>query len=70
MIRREFSDCTVLTIAHRLETILDFDLVVVMDDGTVGEMGQPGDLLQNEGSKFSCLVKRLGMESKPNTVIP
>ena len=45
-IREEFRDCTVLTIAHRLETIADYDLVVVMDQGRVAEVGSPLELLQ------------------------
>lgn len=35
-----------LTIAHRLETIADYDLIVVMDDGKIGEVGSPFELLQ------------------------
>lgn len=34
-IREAFSDCTLLTIAHRLNTILDADRVILMDDGKV-----------------------------------
>jgi ABC-type multidrug transport system ATPase subunit len=44
-IRNEFCDCTLLTIAHRLETIADFDLVAVLDAGLVGEYGSPHYLL-------------------------
>jgi ATP-binding cassette subfamily C (CFTR/MRP) protein 4 len=44
-IREEFQDCTVLTIAHRLETIADYDLVIVMDGGEIAEMGPPHVLL-------------------------
>ena len=45
-IRREFHACTVLTIAHRLETIADYDLIIVMENGAVGEVGSPHFLLQ------------------------
>jgi ABC-type multidrug transport system ATPase subunit len=51
-IRKEFSDCTLLTIAHRLETIADFDLVAVLDSGSVAEYGPPHYLL-NSGSAES-----------------
>ncbi|KAJ1662282.1 Canalicular multispecific organic anion transporter 1 [Coemansia sp. RSA 25] len=56
MIRKEFSDCTVLTIAHRLETIMSSDRIIVMDKGTIVEMGPPQELLAKDG-KFAQLVK-------------
>lgn len=51
-IREEFRDHTVLTIAHRLETILDSDLVMVMDAGRLVEFGPPGDLMEKEDGPF------------------
>ena len=48
-IRKKFAECTVLTIAHRLDTIIDSDLVVVMDQGKCVESGHPFTLLvENE----------------------
>ncbi len=44
-IKHEFKDCTVLTIAHRLETIIDSDLILVLDHGVVVEYGTPQQLL-------------------------
>ncbi|CEM19582.1 unnamed protein product [Vitrella brassicaformis CCMP3155] len=44
-VRAAFRDCTLLTIAHRLQTIADYDKVVVMDAGRVVEVGAPYDLL-------------------------
>ena len=44
-IRKEFQHCTILTIAHRLETIADYDMVVVMEKGLVAESGSPLQLL-------------------------
>ena len=41
-----FKECTVLTIAHRLHTIMDSDRVLVMDAGRVKEYAAPGRLLQ------------------------
>ncbi|KAJ2640754.1 Multidrug resistance-associated protein 1 [Coemansia sp. RSA 1694] len=56
LIRREFSDCTVLTIAHRLDTIMNSDRIIVMDKGTIAEVGTPQDLLV-KGGMFAQLVK-------------
>ncbi|CAG0897047.1 unnamed protein product [Darwinula stevensoni] len=59
-LRRSFSDCTVLTIAHRLDTIIDSDKVLVLDHGEIKELGQPHELLQNENGFFSDLVGQTG----------
>ncbi|KAJ2069879.1 Multidrug resistance-associated protein 1 [Coemansia sp. S2] len=56
LIRKEFSDCTVLTIAHRLETIMNSDRIIVMDKGTIAEIGTPKELLAKDGM-FAQLVK-------------
>jgi len=57
-IRNEFGDgaTTVLTIAHRLETIMDADKILVMDAGVVGEYASPAELLSDPNSLFSELV--------------
>lgn len=44
--RSAFRDCTVLTIAHRLNTIMDSDRILVMDDGRVAELDSPAALLE------------------------
>eukprot|EP00981_Chlorochromonas_danica_P007275 scaffold1632_cov208-Ochromonas_danica.AAC.4 len=54
-IREEFKDCTVLTIAHRLETIADYDLVVVMAYGKVAEVGTPMELLRDGENEKDAL---------------
>nr|CAD7572757.1 unnamed protein product [Timema californicum] len=59
-IRRKFADCTVLTIAHRLNTIMDSDRVLVMDAGTMVEFGRPYELLQNQGGYFYSMVQETG----------
>ncbi|KAJ2244388.1 Transporter of the ATP-binding cassette (ABC), partial [Coemansia sp. RSA 455] len=56
LIRKEFSDCTVLTIAHRLETIMNSDRIIVMDKGTIAEIGTPEELLVKD-RMFAQLVK-------------
>ncbi|XP_011308333.1 multidrug resistance-associated protein 5 [Fopius arisanus] len=55
-IQQEFSDCTILTIAHRLQTILSCDRILVMDAGAIVEMGTPDDLLNNSNSVFSNML--------------
>eukprot|EP00921_Rhytidocystis_pertsovi_P021853 GHVQ01034965.1.p1 GENE.GHVQ01034965.1~~GHVQ01034965.1.p1 ORF type:complete len:1721 (-),score=244.53 GHVQ01034965.1:456-5618(-) len=62
-IRQEFSDCTILTIAHRLQTILDYDKVLVLDDGTVKEFDQPKMLYANKNSLFRSLALEAGISS-------
>ncbi|XP_017461230.1 PREDICTED: multidrug resistance-associated protein 1-like, partial [Rhagoletis zephyria] len=60
-IRREFAHCTVLTIAHRLNTILDSTRVLVMDAGRVLEFDTPEALLANTDSSFYSLAKDAGL---------
>ncbi|KAF3228981.1 hypothetical protein TWF191_002091 [Orbilia oligospora] len=55
VIREEMKDKTVIAIAHRLQTIMDFDRVAVMENGRVVEVGEPKALLK-EDSKFKQLV--------------
>jgi ABC-type multidrug transport system fused ATPase/permease subunit len=55
-IREAFQGCTVLTIAHRVNTIMDSDKILVMDDGHVAEFDSPEELLKNEKSMFSDIV--------------
>ncbi|KAJ2056013.1 ATP-binding cassette glutathione S-conjugate transporter ycf1 [Coemansia sp. S2] len=56
LISKEFRDCTVLTIAHRLETIMNSGRIIVMDKGTIAEIGTPQELLAKDGM-FALLVK-------------
>ena len=57
-IRREFKKCTVITIAHRLNTIIDSDRIVVMSNGTVLEADSPANLLSNDQSSFYQIVNQ------------
>ena len=54
-IRSKFEDCTVITIAHRLNTILDYDRVLVMDKGEVVEYDTPSVLLNNRDGALAEL---------------
>ena len=57
-IRTQFGDCTVITVAHRIHTIIDSDRVVVMEMGEVKEFDTPAELLKNPKSMFSQLVEK------------
>lgn len=59
-IRTKFSECTVITIAHRLHTVMDSDRVLVMDAGKVVEYGHPYDLLKSSGGYLRKLVDQTG----------
>lgn len=52
--------CTVLTIAHRLNTVMDSDRILVMDDGSMVEFGHPYSLLQNKDGFLYSMVEQSG----------
>jgi ATP-binding cassette, subfamily C (CFTR/MRP), member 1 len=58
MIRENFKDATVLTIAHRLNTIMDSDRVLVLDDGRIAEFDSPHALLEKQDGIFRKLVEK------------
>ncbi|XP_046820513.1 ATP-binding cassette sub-family C member 5-like isoform X7 [Vespa crabro] len=55
-IQNEFSECTVLTIAHRLQTIMKYDKILVMKNGSILELDTPTNLLSNPNSEFSKMT--------------
>ncbi|KAK5646962.1 hypothetical protein RI129_005426 [Pyrocoelia pectoralis] len=59
-IRKRFTKCTVLTIAHRLNTVMDADKVLVMDSGHMVEFDHPYKLLQNSNGVFYGMVLQTG----------
>lgn len=59
-IRKKFAECTVLTIAHRLNTVMDSDKVLVMDAGTMVEFDHPHVLLQNKSGFLYGMVQQTG----------
>lgn len=59
-IREKFAECTVLTVAHRLHTVIDSDRVLVMDTGRAAQFEEPHNLLQDETGIFYGMVKALG----------
>uniref|UniRef100_A0A8C6D2E6 Multidrug resistance-associated protein 4-like n=1 Tax=Moschus moschiferus TaxID=68415 RepID=A0A8C6D2E6_MOSMO len=59
-IHERFAQCTVLTIAHRLSTVIDCKRIMVLDSGTWKEYSWPRTLLQNRNSLFYKMVQQLG----------
>jgi ATP-binding cassette subfamily C (CFTR/MRP) protein 1 len=62
-VRECFAHCTVLTIAHRLNTIMDSDKVLVLDQGAVAEYGPPTELLKSPNGPFAALVAQTGAKN-------
>lgn len=62
-VRSACQDCAVICIAHRLQTIMDYDQLAVLDKGKVVEFGPPKELLRSDGA-FSALVSSSGDKSR------
>ncbi|KAF8934648.1 hypothetical protein BGZ52_003729 [Haplosporangium bisporale] len=60
IIRQKFCDCTILTIAHRINTVMDSDRIMVLDQGQVAEFDTPANLLADPRSIFYSLAKQSG----------
>ncbi|CDP05694.1 unnamed protein product [Coffea canephora] len=56
-IRAEFADCTVITVAHRIPTVMDCTKVLAISEGKLAEYDEPMELMKREGSLFGKLVK-------------
>ena len=56
LLKNRLRDATVITIAHRLNTVMDSDKILVIDDGRAAEFGPPQALLQDKSSRFYQLV--------------
>lgn len=66
LIESEFQSSTVITIAHRLNTIIKSDRVLVLSYGKVVEYDAPRALMSNPESSFSQLLKELEKEEMEN----
>ncbi|KAL3364734.1 hypothetical protein AABB24_013490 [Solanum stoloniferum] len=62
-LRLHFTDSTVITIAHRITSVLDSDMVLLLEHGLIAEYDTPGKLLENESSLFAKLVAEYSMRS-------
>lgn len=71
MIRNDplFFGVTILTIAHRLPTIMDYDKIILLDDGMVKEFGSPSDLLSKKGSFYDLVNGKEHEEDKVVVVV-
>ena len=63
IIRDEFKSYTIVAVSHRLDMIMDFDKVIVMDKSSVIEIGKPTDLVQEKHSRFGDLYRSAGESS-------
>jgi len=68
-IREEFVDCTLVVIAHRLSTVVDFDRVLVLGEGRVVEFGTPRELFEDEDGAFRGMVMESGERDKLEEII-
>jgi ATP-binding cassette subfamily C (CFTR/MRP) protein 4 len=59
-IRNKFRACTILTIAHRLNTVMDSDKILVMDAGAMVEFDHPHNLLKNKDGFLFKMVEQTG----------
>ncbi|KAK6263206.1 hypothetical protein QUC31_009022 [Theobroma cacao] len=69
-IRTEFEDCTVITVAHRIPTVMDCNMVVGISDGTLVEYDEPKKLMNKKGSLFGQLVQEYWSRSANNGTSP
>ncbi|XP_012940811.1 multidrug resistance-associated protein 1 [Aplysia californica] len=60
-IRTELRGCTVLTIAHRINTVMDYDRILVLHQGEIAEFAPPAELLKDSRSMFYCMAKEAGL---------
>ena len=60
-IRSEFKDCTILTIAHRLNTIMDYDRIMVLDNGSLIEFDSAKTLMEDQNSIFHSMASKSGL---------
>ena len=68
MIREKFSNKTVLTIAHRLETIMDSDRILVLDNGKIAQFDTPEELLKDTSQETGLFWSLIHAEGEENAI--
>lgn len=66
VLSKYFSAQTVIAIAHKLQTVVEYDKVAMLSSGKLLEFGNPRDLLQTSGSAFRELYEAAGGQSAPD----
>ena len=66
-IQEVFKDCTVMTIAHRLQTVMNYDMILVLDKGMLVESGSPEDLASRPNGIFKSMLEatKMKLRQKP-----
>ena len=65
-LRTAFSRATIVAVAHRLSTILDYDQVAVLGEGRVLESGTPAELAARESGAFAALLREANAKERRN----
>jgi len=61
-VSKSFGGATIISVAHRLDTIIDYDMILVLGNGRILEYGNPHHLLSESSGHFSSLVDDTGFE--------
>ncbi|XAR55403.1 Xenobiotic-transporting ATPase [Bertholletia excelsa] len=69
-LKQHFFNCTVLTIAHRVTSVIDSDMVLLLDQGLIKEYDSPTRLLKNKSSSFAKLVEEYSTRSSSSSATP
>jgi ATP-binding cassette subfamily C (CFTR/MRP) protein 4 len=61
-VAKSFRDATIIAVAHRLDTVIDYDKILVLGAGAVLEYGSPHELIEKVNGAFSSMVDDTGDE--------